>query len=278
MKINIRVLLCIAVLSFGRAFAQEQAGSPARSNPPSAPPLGGFQQRMQQVIAAAQPASKAELTKFNLDFHGGTPKDLVVAIEAALGRNINVIVPEDLANTKLPALKMEHVDVSELFTAIARASRKTEVQRTSFGNYSQTETAYGFSTDGAPSDDAIWYFFWSRPVTPPAPEPEKICRFYPLGPYLDAGMKVDDITTAIQTGWKMLGETSTPSISFHKDTKLLIAVGDPKKLEMIDDVLKALGKQMPPDPNDPMVLLRAAKAGLNLPPAGKPANKPQDNK
>jgi hypothetical protein len=53
-------------------------------------------------------------------------------------------------------------------------------------------------------------------------------------------MTVDDITTAIQTGWKMLGENDTPTISFHKDTKLLIAVGEPSKLEMINAVLGAL--------------------------------------
>jgi hypothetical protein len=57
-------------------------------------------------------------------------------------------------------------------------------------------------------------------------------------------MPVDDITTAVETGWKMLGETSPPTISFHKDTKLLIAVGEPSKLELIDAVLKALGSQI----------------------------------
>ena len=53
-------------------------------------------------------------------------------------------------------------------------------------------------------------------------------------------MSVDDITTAIQTGWKMLGEENPPKISFHKDTKLLIAVGEPDKLEIIDAVLNSL--------------------------------------
>jgi len=56
-------------------------------------------------------------------------------------------------------------------------------------------------------------------------------------------MSVDDITTAIETGWKMLGETSPPTISFHKDTKLLIAVGEPSKLETIDAVLKAWSRR-----------------------------------
>jgi hypothetical protein len=44
----------------------------------------------------------------------------------------------------------------------------------------------------------------------------------------------------VQTAWKMLGETSPPVISFHKDTKLLIAVGAPEKLQVIDQALAAL--------------------------------------
>ena len=40
---------------------------------------------------------------------------------------------------------------------------------------------------------------------------------------------MDDITTAIETGYKMLGEPA-PVINFHKDTKLLIAVGELARL------------------------------------------------
>ena len=42
------------------------------------------------------------------------------------------------------------------------------------------------------------------------------------------------ITTAMETGWKMLGDKDTPTINYHKDTKLLIAVGEPNRLETID--------------------------------------------
>jgi len=104
-------------------------------------------------------------------------------------------------------------------------------------------STYGFSTQGKPSDDSIWYFYSYASPPPPSP-PAKVCRFYSLANYVDQGLSVDDITTAIETGWKMLGETSPPTISFHKDTKLLIAVGDPSKLETIDAVLKALGPTM----------------------------------
>jgi len=75
-------------------------------------------------------------------------------------------------------------------------------------------------------------------------EHPKVCRFYQLTPYLET-YKVEDIMTAIQIGWKMLGETNPPTISFHKDTMLLIAVGEHNKLQMIDSVLEQLGKGKP---------------------------------
>jgi hypothetical protein len=38
----------------------------------------------------------------------------------------------------------------------------------------------------------------------------------------------------------MAGETATPELNYHKETKLLIAYGEPSKLKTIDDVLKTL--------------------------------------
>ena len=195
----------------------------------------------------------APLTKFDLDFPGGTPKELVAAIQKAMGRPLNAIIPDELAATKLPALKMNRVDVSQLFEALAAASRKSEAVisgggRSPYGpsSYQIMNTSCGFrpGSEGKLSDDTIWCFYVEKPALPPVSSNAKVCRFYSLAPYLDRGLSVDDITTAIETGWKMLGETSPPVISFHKDTKLLIAVGEPSKLEPIDAVLKALESPM----------------------------------
>jgi hypothetical protein len=214
----------------------------------------------------------APLTKFNLDFPGGTPQQLVLAIEKATGRPLNAIIPNEFAPMELPALKMTGVNIAQLFQALEAASHKTEIYEASrsYGmgpSYQTRETSYGFRTESAPSDDSIWHFYVNKPqiapVAPPAAAP-KICRFYSLAPYLDRGVTVDDITTAIETGWKMLGEPNAATISFHKDTKLLIAVGEPSKLDTIDAVLKALE---PPKPAP------AAPA-----PAAKPAEKPKTDK
>ena len=246
-----------------------------------APAEGNFSSRLQNLIQQASGTQTAEpgLTKFDLHFPGGTPRELVAAIQKATGRPLNAIIPDELADTKLPALKMNRVDVSQLFQALTAASRKQEIvpmgPSPQFGpasypgyrpNYSTYNTVFGFrqASEGRPNDDTIWYFYAEKPVVPPSFSPDKVCRFYSLAPYLDRGVTVDDITTAIETGWKMLGESPAATISFHKDTKLLIAVGEPSKLEAIDAVLKALE---PPKP------LPGAPA-----PAAKPAEKSKTDK
>jgi hypothetical protein len=225
-----------------------------------------------------QPANQPPpLTKFNLDFPGGTPAQLVKAIQKATGKPLNVIIPDEDANIGLPPLKMDNVDIAQLFQALGAASKKVETRNTSlfftgglYGspsyNYTTVTTDYGFKTEGNLSDNSIWCFYVDNPpqaqLAPLPPPPVKSCRFYQLAPYLDRGLTVDDITTAIQTGWKMMGDKETPEISFHKETKLLIAVGEPDKLTVIDNVLKALAqsKFKPAPPIDPTTGLPLSKA------------------
>jgi len=263
MKRTCCIILCLTALGLNPALSQQSPGpmpGPGPRPPSGTPDSPGFQSRLQNVIReASKPAPEPTLTKFDLDFPGGTPKELVAAIEKATGRPLNAIVPNELADTSLPALKMNSVDVAQLFQALEAVSRKTEHhQQYPGGSYSTYQTGYGFRTDGKASDDSIWHFYVDKPYFPepsPPSQPLKVCRFYSLAPYLDHGLSVDDITTAIETGWKMLGYTtgggggggavgfhqeSAPTISFHKETKLLIAVGDERKLETIDAVLKAL--------------------------------------
>ncbi len=231
----------------------------ALAQPPPARPL---RNSVGTIVLDTSP----EMTRFDLDFPGGTPKDLVAAIQKALGRPLNAIVPDEYNDIQLPALKMSHVDVQQLFQAISQASARSETVPSGFGPGgfgpgSQTVTySYGFQPGPSQlSDDTIWYFHATKPPAV-SRSPAKVCRFYSLTPYLERDFSVDDITTAIETGWKMLGETSPPKISFHRDTKLLIAVGEPNKLEIIDSALKAL--EMP----------KAAPAAQGHTPTRKPAD------
>jgi hypothetical protein len=224
--------------------------TPVFGQPNGMPPSGpNYAQRLNTIVQRANGSPQNEppaLTKFNLDFPGGTPAQLVKAIEKATGKPLNVIISDKDAAAQLPPLKLNNVNVSELFNALQSASMKVEsyVISSSYvgfpSSYQQATTYYGFKTDGTVTDDSIWYFHVEQPSLPPVVSIQKVCRFYQLAPYLERGLTVDDITTAIQTGWKMMSDTSTPEISFHKETKLLMAVGEPDKLEVIDNVLRAL--------------------------------------
>jgi hypothetical protein len=287
MKARLLLPVLLVALSLVSAFSQPQPAPPNPVLPPGYP--SGAPNR-----ALSQPETP-KLTTFSLDFHGGTPQQLVTAIEKAMGKPLNVIIPAEHADFKLPPLKMSKVNVWQLFQVLELTSQKTEslVTGTYYGggipgsmgqSFQQFRTSYGFRSPSAQSgllsDDMIWYFYVENPPTPPqvAPVVPKVCRYYPLTSHLERGLTVDDITTAIQTGWKMLGDQETPTINFHKETKLLIAVGDPAKLETIDAVLKALS------PASVTVggfsdrintIIQRSAAGGSSPAPAKPTEKPK---
>jgi len=246
-----RIILVITLAATAAGFLQAQppGGIPGPRDP----------------YSASQ--SAPQLTHFDLDFPGGSPSSLVKAIEKASGKPLNAIIPPEDEILAIPPLKMKSVTVPELFKALTSASHKTVivVTGTYFGGlggggsptYTQQQIDYGFSTDGPVRDESIWYFYSNTPQQPPRQEhkPDRICRFFQLGGILET-YKIEDVTTAIETGWKMLGaghDFTPPEISFHKDTKLLIAVGDPEKLHLIDTVLEQLsvGKTLAEKARDP---------------------------
>lgn len=185
--------------------------------------------------------------RFDLDFQGGTPGELVKAIEKAAGVPINAIVPDEYKGVSLPKLKLKNVTVAEVFQGLSLSTEKRVTYPTGFvpggqpTGYQITTINSGFRTgDRVGSSRSIWYFYSSsEPKVPLPPEEVKTCRFWMLEPYLEK-LKVDDITTAIETGWKMLGKNPLPKMSFHKDTKLLIVVGTTQELSLVDDVLRQL--------------------------------------
>jgi len=243
------ILLAASLLAFNLTpvFGQPAPILPSRPITPesvSQPAADNYQQRLREIINAANPSQQPPpaLTKFNLDFPGGTPKELVAAIEKTMGKPLNAIIPTEDADLQMPPLKMNDVVVPQLFAALEAASRRTVAVSTGFGgNYSTFTSDYGFKTADSPLTDAsIWYFHSDKPSMPPIVSTEQVCQFYSLSQYLDRGFTVDDITTAIQTGWKMAGVTPTPELNYHKETKLLIAYGEPNKLQTIQQVLQTL--------------------------------------
>ena len=214
------IVACLTALAFVSALGQQAAPSPSQ---------------------APASESKPALIKFDLDFHGGTPAELVAAIQTATGRTLNAIVPSESAYVKLPPLKMKNVDVNELFRALLLASHHRNMHAMAQGGAVKggppVDLFCGFRTDGPVTDDSIWYFHNDGIF--PAVVGQSV-RFYPLGAYLERSITVDDIIGAAQDAWKMLGLRTMPATHYNEKTKLLIAVGRGSQLDVIDNVLKAL--------------------------------------
>lgn len=191
-----------------------------------------FAQPSAPLPPSALNSAASKLTKFSLDFPGGTPGELVIAIQKAMGRPLNVVIPVEHAGWRLPPLKMSGINVMQLFSALEVAGPRRQIV-----GRQQIDSSYSFRTNQALAldDDSVWSFYVNTQPLPP-----KVVRFYLLTPYLEAGLTVDDITTAIQTSWRMLEDKDSPTLSFHKETKMLIAVGDYSGLETIDLALKTL--------------------------------------
>lgn len=216
-KLILSALLCSAVA--GQVFGAED--QPITPGMPKSPQTPGTEQSNWQ--------------KFDLNFPGGSPRDLVSAIEKTAGKPLNVIISKEDETVEIPAVKFKSITVPDLFRALAMASQSQQQVGGTF---------YTFETQGQ-GENTI-FILRSRKPSPP----QKFCRFYQLAEVLQ-NYSIEDITTAVQTGWKMLGVKSTPELKFHPETKLLIAVGQPEELRIIDDVLSGL--RSAPAPVSPQV-------------------------
>src|SRR6266536_6596664 len=82
------------------------------------------------IIQAPGPPARpsdpeASATRFDLDFPGGTPAQLVAAIEKASSIRVNVVIPTEHAAVQLPSLKMKSVTVQQLFMALEAGSQQS---------------------------------------------------------------------------------------------------------------------------------------------------------
>ncbi|HVR34318.1 MAG TPA: hypothetical protein VMS21_00540 [Methylomirabilota bacterium] len=220
------LLILTSLLTFG-VSAQEQSTSKSdESQPARLNPDGYFRQE------------SPKLTTFDLAFPGGTPKELVVAIQEAMGQPVNVIIQEEYDSIQIPMFEVHHVTLPQLLVAVSQAGRETSDYR------------YGFITmDKTHADTSIWTLAVS--FRNPRPAPERFRQFYQLAPYLEV-FQVEDITTAVETAWSMktIGP-GQPMMRFHKDTQLLIAMGTQEELGLIEQVLSQLKERLPKPAIDP---------------------------
>jgi len=74
-------------------------------------------------------------------------------------------------------------------------------------------------------------------------------------------LKIDDITTAIQTTWQMArgGQLASADMKFHEETKLLIVLGESQQLESVSEVLGQLQNSISNSPGTTVSAPKSAK-------------------
>jgi hypothetical protein len=164
---------------------------------------------------------------FNLDFKGGTPQELAKTMRTEFEKTmteppaINVVIPDDLANTQVPAIQMRKVDAGGVFEALNQIWRNEGLQWVRAG-------------------DNVW-------VLHRAPDRRKTRAFY-VGDLLKK-FKINDITTAVKTTWEFNGpeKSSQPDLKYHQETNMLIALADKEQLDSASEVLEQLRRAVDAD-------------------------------
>ena len=204
-----------------------------------------------QVAPASTPKSP-ELPRFDFEFKGGSPKELVDALNVPLRGSLNVIIPDESNKARIPAIKVKEANVQQIFEALTRASQRSvymEVQAGGRKAFQSASDQIMFNSSGPITENTVWAFQFLTQRPPPISDS---VRFYQLEPYLD-GLKVDDIVTAIQTAWKMLGDSPGAKLKYHPESKLMIAVGQEADFALIDAALKELPKKVDSTEQTPAV-------------------------
>jgi hypothetical protein len=188
------------------------------------------------TAANAAPAQRPEWQRMNIDFDGGPPDKLLAVMKKALGQMPNVMIHPDAENVTIPAFKLRDVSAAQVFIAL------NTLNEPPFTN--------GYWKAAPLPDGEIWTLTMPTSnvlqIDPTTGLPRgaqnpsnKNCKVLNLTQALSE-YTVDDVTTAMKGAWDLLNSSTPPTVKFHKDTKLLIIVGDDRQINVANDVLREL--------------------------------------
>ena len=175
----------------------------------------------------------ADTETFDLKFPGGSPTELLAAIESAGGK-VNALIQPGMERVRFPKMDFRGVTTANVLNAVnmldnGRSARWLE-------------------------SDLVWVL-----IAPPTNRRPQV--FY-VGNFLSQ-LKLDDITTAIQTTWQMAGKPAAAELKFHEETKLLIVLGEPQQLESVTEVLGQLMNSISNAPGTSVSAPKSAKEPMS---------------
>ncbi|MGF1448411.1 MAG: hypothetical protein ACFB20_03225 [Opitutales bacterium] len=213
------------------------------------------QPRTVQAAAHSQSATQPKTEdRITMDFPGGTPAELIEAIDRALGRPINVILPEGSEKLRMPPVRVADADYGYVLQSIQHGEQIALT--TSRGG------SPGLTTRSITYRDVGYRWEQNRDVwvlrihqVPMEPHVQQV-QTVALGSYLER-YRIEDITTAIRLAWdNQPGPASladspyvawTPpkpaSLHFHEETQLLVAVATPQEIALMQTTLEELNRQ-----------------------------------
>jgi len=143
---------------------------------------------------------------FDLSFGGGTPQKLVSEMEKASGLKLNVLIPPEQTDARIPPMELRSVSVESVFDSL------NVIWRSSMNSMLWLRTSSGGN---------IW-------VLARATDNRRTQAFY-VG-HLLKKFKIDDITTAVQTTWQLGGKEEQLTTTENVLAQLERAI-EPARLE-----------------------------------------------
>ncbi len=172
--------------------------------------------------------------RFDLQFPGGSPDALVKLLQEASGEPVNAMIPRSAKDIDLPPLNYRNVTVEEVLRPL-QASESVPVEY--HGRITMHSEGFEWQFD-----HGIWVM---RVVTPPKNfevfevEPVNVRRL--LEHYT-----IDDVTTAIDSAWKLQNAPAENQLLFHPETSLLLLRGRQADIVTARSVLQSLEIKEPP--------------------------------
>jgi hypothetical protein len=163
--------------------------------------------------ASAAEGEPREAT-FDLKFPGGSPADLVEAI-GKITVKPNLLVAPSLEKLNLPPMELHAVDTKTVFNSL------------------NAVLVYSDLAARLTLVDNVWVL--------QGPRDSRRSQVFYVG-HLLAKYKIEDVTTAIQSAWKMAGKAPNADLKYHQDTQLLMALAETQQLQTITEVLGELSK------------------------------------
>jgi hypothetical protein len=239
MKRTIRTLIATTILAGGiGAHGQEKPAAQPQVNPRNFP---------------GQVATKVEAgPRIHLEFPGGTPRELLQHIEMGTHAKANVIIHPECKNVVVPPIELHEVTVGQIFMAL-NAVAEPEYKDGIWRRVPEAETEIWTLVRPAPQASSAGQMLTqmqnagsfqervNRLVNAPR---GKTCKVFNLSRALEA-YSIDDVTTTIQAGWELLAKDTNRDMKFHKETKLLIVLGDDADINFVADVIRELSENAP---------------------------------